>query len=540
MSFFSKIKNPPMQLTNVLMEKKMNFNKLSLKKKIISTFVALILIFMLVLAFLLNSQNKLGGMQDQGAERFKAAQQISHTVSEVAEVYSVSADAVINHDLVQTKKDLIEIKNNMAKSTAEIEKLADTAEEKKWAEEFKTNYIKYVDMIEKDMVPELEKFDGINPKIREIDGKIDKIREETLAPLKLYLTSLEKESAESDKVFDSTFKEGIRVSIIASVIVTLVALFFAFTLASNIGKILANIKEEITKAFQTIAENAEKVAAAAGNLSEATTEQASAIQETSASMEEMTSMIKKTADSATESTRLSRSSAQNAIKGKETSEHLMNSVKEIETNNKQIMTEVERGNVRIGEIVTLINEIGNKTKVINDIVFQTKLLSFNASVEAARAGEQGKGFAVVAEEVGNLAQMSGKAAQEISEMLDDSTKKVQTVIDETQRSVGAILSKGNAVVLEGLSVSGQNADILKIIDSDVKSVDANIMEISVASDEQARGAEQVAQALHQLDQTTQMNSNLSQQLFEYSKGLTGQTENLKQAVYTLEKIVEGE
>ncbi|MBC7465119.1 MAG: hypothetical protein H7256_03945 [Bdellovibrio sp.] len=50
-----------------------------------------------------------------------------------------------------------------------------------------------------------------------------------------------------------------------------------------------------------------------------------------------------------------------------------------------------------------MEEIGNKTKVINDIVFQTKLLSFNASVEAARAGEHGKGFAVVAEEVGKLA-----------------------------------------------------------------------------------------------------------------------------------------
>ena len=59
-------------------------------------------------------------------------------------------------------------------------------------------------------------------------------------------------------------------------------------------------------------------------------------------------------------------------------------------------------NKEIQEIVKVIAEIGNKTKVINDIVFQTKLLSFNASVEAARAGENGKGFAVVAEEVGKL------------------------------------------------------------------------------------------------------------------------------------------
>ena len=60
-----------------------------------------------------------------------------------------------------------------------------------------------------------------------------------------------------------------------------------------------------------------------------------------------------------------------------------------------------------------MEQIKDKVNIINDIVFQTKLLSFNASVEAARAGENGKGFAVVAEEVGNLASVSGKAANEI-------------------------------------------------------------------------------------------------------------------------------
>jgi len=517
----------------------MKFENLSLKKKIIFTFAALIVLFIFVQAYLLYSQNKLGSLQDAGAERFRNAQEISHLVSEVAEVYAVSADAVINHNLAETKKDIEEIKKKKDDAIAAITKMADTAEEKKWSEEFKTKYSAYVEAIDKEMIPELEHFDGISPKVRALDEKIDHLRDETLAPLKLYLKSLEDESALSDTEFDKTFRAGITYSVIASAIATTLAMFFAFFLANNIGKILAAIKDEMTKAYQTIADNAQRVADAASNLSEATTEQASAIQETSASMEEMTSMIKKTADSASESTRLSKTSSNNVIKGRETSEDLMKSVHEIEQNNQQILAEVERGNLRIGEIVNLINEIGNKTKVINDIVFQTKLLSFNASVEAARAGEQGKGFAVVAEEVGNLAQMSGKAAMEISEMLDDSTRKVKAVIDETQKSVGDILTKGNNVVRQGLDVAGSTAEILKVIDGDVKGVDANILEISVASDEQARGAEQVAQALHQLDQTTQMNSTLSQQLFEYSKGLTAQTDALKAAVVTLEKIVEG-
>ncbi|EQC49763.1 methyl-accepting chemotaxis protein [Bacteriovorax sp. DB6_IX] len=90
----------------------------------------------------------------------------------------------------------------------------------------------------------------------------------------------------------------------------------------------------------------------------------------------------------------------------------------IKNSNEAILTTTSEGNKKINEIVSVINEISEKTKVINDIVFQTKLLSFNASVEAARAGEHGKGFAVVAEEVGNLAQMSGKAAEEMVKFLE--------------------------------------------------------------------------------------------------------------------------
>ena len=79
------------------------------------------------------------------------------------------------------------------------------------------------------------------------------------------------------------------------------------------------------------------------------------------------------------------------------------------------------------EILGYIKSIEEKTKVINDIVFQTKLLSFNASVEAARAGEQGKGFAVVAEEVGNLATMSGTSAEEISKLLESSISHIESI-----------------------------------------------------------------------------------------------------------------
>jgi len=517
----------------------MSLESMSFKKKIVANFLFLIFLFGLVLAFLLNSQNKLGALQDQGAQRFGDSEVISGILLDVAEVYAVAADAQINHELVESKKGLIEIKKKMELNISAVEKIADTAEEKKWAADFKASYLLYVGTFDKELLPELEKVDGITPAIKELDGKIDGLRDETLKSLKLIYESIRHEAQSSDKLFDETFQNGIKLSIIGAIVVTFISIFLALYISSKISTTLNNVKSELVKTFDQIVEYASKVAKAAEQLSESTTEQASAIQETSASMEEMNSMIKKTAESAVESMGLSQKSAQNTLKGRETSVHLTKSVNEIEENNKAIMAEVQRGNKQTGEIVDLINEIAAKTKVINDIVFQTKLLSFNASVEAARAGEQGKGFAVVAEEIGNLAQMSGKAAMEISDMLENSTQKVKSVIEDTQKGVGDILTKGNHVVRQGLAVVDETAKILEVIDSDVKMVNSNINEISVASDEQSKGADQVAQALHQLDQATQMNSTLSQNLFGYSKELSNQTEKLKVSVNDLQMVVEG-
>lgn len=79
----------------------------------------------------------------------------------------------------------------------------------------------------------------------------------------------------------------------------------------------------------------------------------------------------------------------------------------------------------IKEILEVIPLIKKKTNIIDEIVFKTQLLSFNASIEAERAGENGRGFSVVAQEIGNLAQTSGSAASDISDLIKSSLKKSQ-------------------------------------------------------------------------------------------------------------------
>lgn len=84
------------------------------------------------------------------------------------------------------------------------------------------------------------------------------------------------------------------------------------------------------------------------------------------------------------------------------------------------MEQIESTNDQLGSIQAIINGIAQKTSTIDAIVLKTQLLSFNAAIEAALAGEKGRGFSVVASEVGLLADSSGKAADEIAQLLEKS------------------------------------------------------------------------------------------------------------------------
>jgi methyl-accepting chemotaxis protein len=274
-------------------------------------------------------------------------------------------------------------------------------------------------------------------------------------------------------------------------------------------------------------------------LSEAATEQAASLQETVSSVDEISAMVSKNAEGAERSAQTSGASTKAATKGKQTVENMIHSINDISASNDEIMSQMMQSNREFSEIVTVISEIGNKTKVINDIVFQTKLLSFNASVEAARAGEHGKGFAVVAEEVGNLAAMSGKAAKEISDMLGDSIKKVTSIVDNTKIKVENLVRQGKDKIQVGTLTARECGQALDEILNNVSSVNSLVNEISVASNEQAHGIQEVTKAMSQLDQVTQQNTAVANESSVMSAQLNKQAEDLTGIIQQLLMIVEG-
>lgn len=155
------------------------------------------------------------------------------------------------------------------------------------------------------------------------------------------------------------------------------------------------------------------------------------------------------------------------------------------------MQNILESNERIEKLVKIIEQVAEKTEVIDDIVFKTQLLSFNASVEAERAGEHGRGFAVVAQEVGNLAQMSGVAATEIASIVKNSIREADQVAAENKSRV----EKGGDLVAQ---TRDKTSGVLNRITEILHATD----QIVAASKEQSQGISEIAKSINMLSQSS--------------------------------------
>lgn len=216
--------------------------------------------------------------------------------------------------------------------------------------------------------------------------------------------------------------------------------------------------------------------------------QASNLQETAASMEELTSTVQQNAEHTRQTNDLVQNASAVAGKGGNIVSRVV-----------QTMGEINESSRKIVDIIS----------VIDSIAFQTNILALNAAVEAARAGEQGRGFAVVAGEVRTLAQRSATAAKEIKELINNSVEKVET---------------GNQLAAEaGTAMS-------EVLDS-VKGITEIVSEIASASTEQRLGIEQINQAVTQMDDMTQQNAALVEQMAAASASLEEQAQLLVQEMH---------
>lgn len=299
----------------------------------------------------------------------------------------------------------------------------------------------------------------------------------------------------------------------------------------EIANELQGIATELAEASTTMLENAD-------TLSFSTKKESAAVSTTASSLDQLNAMNQKNSVSAQNVASSSEDSKIKSSRGLQVMSEMVDVMNEIKSNSQGILEAVGQGNGRMQEIISLIQQIGSKTQVINDIVFQTKLLSFNASVEAARAGEYGKGFAVVAEEVGKLAQMSGTSAKEISELLQTSIQNVQSIVEKNQRDIESIVSGGQSKIGKGLQVAEECKNVLTEIDNSLTEVSKMAAEIASASKEQATGIQEISKAINEVEVASQQNNSVSSQTADVASSLNKDTQNLNHAIARLIYAVE--
>lgn len=302
---------------------------------------------------------------------------------------------------------------------------------------------------------------------------------------------------------------------------------------------LIHLEKSLTGSSEQVIGSSNELSGASDNLAQASIQQAASLQETVSAMEEISSMVGKNLENTQNTAAQSAQMDQDAKKGKAILGKLSDHLNESGVINSQIKSEMEQSNHEIEGIINLISVISDKTRVINDIVFQTKLLSFNASVEAARAGEHGKGFSVVAQEVGRLATMSGTAAEEINANLEVSKKKIESIIAEVQKKTDSLISRSGSQTHECIKVSKDCQTVFESLLERMSNVNSSITEISIASQEQTQGISEIKKAMEQLDQVTQQNSATATEVRALSAGLADSSNKMHESVNELTVMIQG-
>lgn len=247
------------------------------------------------------------------------------------------------------------------------------------------------------------------------------------------------------------------------------------------------ILKDMNEAADQVSAGASQVSDGSQMLAQGSTEQAAAIQQLSSSIDEIADKTKDNAKRASEANMLSTSAQEKAQKGNDSMRQLQES-----------MDEINQASGNISKII----------KVIDDIAFQTNILSLNAAVEAARAGQHGKGFAVVAEEVRSLAARSAEAAKETTVLIEGSVKKTEG----------------------GTAIADETANALEEIVVEITKAAQLVQEIAEASNDQATNITQINLGVDQVSQVVQGNTATAEQSAAASQELSGQSQLLKEMI----------
>lgn len=293
----------------------------------------------------------------------------------------------------------------------------------------------------------------------------------------------------ADKEFQTALIVGIAIGLGAVLLIALILLLF-------VERPLTAVMDELNVMSSSVSLASGQIDQASYDLAERASASAAALEETSASLSELTVLTKRNAGTVQMAMEMSQQAEGSAERG------------------AGIIHDVARTVERFKDSATKTAQI---ISTIDEVAFQTNLLALNAAVEAARAGDAGKGFAVVAEEVRRLAMRSAEAA-----------KDTALLIAESQESA-----------MSGVAVSGQVAEILGTILTQIRNVAELMRDVSRASDDQTSGISQIEIAISQLSQVVQVAASNAEESTATCGELRSQAQEVDRLVEELGGVVKG-
>lgn len=279
------------------------------------------------------------------------------------------------------------------------------------------------------------------------------------------------------------------------VMVTLFVVCFCYVTIRKLSRSITSSVEELMSTAKHVHSAANQLSASSQTMSSDALTSATSIEQTISHVEELTNMVAENSAKAQEANQIAHDNSVTARRGEKEIKALLDSMADIIESSKQV------------------EEI---TRVIDEIAFQTNLLSLNAAVEAARAGEHGKGFSVVADAVRSLAQRSAVAAKDIDSL-------VKSTVQKTQQG-SLVASNGEKALKDIVESSSGVADL--------------VSEIAKASLEQSNRIAAVSEAAGKLDLVTQANAAASQDTAVASEALLSQSKFLNRVVAGLASLVD--
>lgn len=289
-----------------------------------------------------------------------------------------------------------------------------------------------------------------------------------------------------------------------------------------LGNSFKTMSTNLRNMVREMSENAEQLVSAANQIASSSEEMSRGVTQQTDQMGQITTAVEEMTATIVESSKNSGDAADGARRASETAGEGGRIVGQQVEGMRTITERVRQSAESIGKLAGSAEQIGEIIGVIDDIADQTNLLALNAAIEAARAGEQGRGFAVVADEVRKLAERTGKATGEITDMIKGIQSETKDAVDSMNTGIEAVDS--------GRALADKAGSSLSRVVDEAQKVMNMISQIAVAADEQAAAAEQISRNVESVSTIARETAKGAEQSATAAEQLNRQAEGMQRMV----------